>query len=225
MTVGQPPKPYVMSRQVVLIIEIILSVSALLTVGAVLLSGTSYNHLLKDRLSRLFVTLHIPLNLAPQNPILHQLNIDKKLVLIQHEFGINGTTGGATISLNKGDTVQITIINAGKMAHNFGIAKLSNQSLDLIKKTKNEPLSERIKTIPYDVVAAIPCPGCVPKFERGHISSFILPDERAETTFQVQEAGNFKYFCMVRGHLWLGMMGDFIVHDSGNGNNGLSRNE
>jgi uncharacterized cupredoxin-like copper-binding protein len=225
MTVGQPPKPYIMSRRIVIIIGIILSLSALLTVGAGLMSESSYNHLLKDRISRLFVALHVPLNLAPSNPTLQQLKIDRKLVLIQHEFGFNGTTGGPTISLNKGDIVQITIINAGQMAHNFGIAKLSNQSLDLIKKTNNEPLAERMKTIPYDIIATIPCPGCVPKFGIGHVNSFILPDARTETTFQVQEAGNFKYFCMVRGHLWLGMMGDFVVHDSGNENNGLSRNE
>jgi uncharacterized cupredoxin-like copper-binding protein len=100
------------------------------------------------------------------------------------------------------------------MAHNFGIAKLSKQSLDLIKKTNNESLTSRVKNIPYLDLSAIPCPGCVQKFAKGQINSFILPGERAQITFLAQEAGNFKYFCMVRGHLWLGMMGDFIVHDS-----------
>jgi len=36
------------------------------------------------------------------------------------------------------------------MAHNFGIAKLSQQSLDLMKQTKNMSLPDRIKHIPHD---------------------------------------------------------------------------
>jgi plastocyanin len=39
------------------------------------------------------------------------------------------------------------------------------------------------------------------------------PDTQQVTTFTANEAGNFKYFCMVRGHLWLGMIGDLTVQD------------
>jgi uncharacterized cupredoxin-like copper-binding protein len=227
MTVGGGPlKPYIVNRRVVLIIGFILSISAMLTIGAGLFSEVPHRDSLKDRISKLLVTLHLPLIPSMNsNHTSQHLKVDKKLVLIQHEYGFNGTTGGPTISLNKGETVQITVINAGYMAHNFGIAKLSKQSLDLLKKTDNETLPERMKNIPYDALAAIPCPGCVQKFSKGQINSFILPGARAETTLLVQEAGNFKYFCMVRGHLWLGMMGDFIVHDSGIKKVGLSRNK
>jgi hypothetical protein len=47
MTVEQLLKPYIMSRRVVIIIRIILSLSALLTVD----TESSYNHLLKVRIS------------------------------------------------------------------------------------------------------------------------------------------------------------------------------
>lgn len=225
MTIGGPPKAYIVNRRVVLIIGFTLSISAILTIGAGLFSEVPHSDSLKDRISNLLVTLHLPITLSTDSdPTSQHLKVDKKLVLVQHEYGFNGTTGGPTISLRKGETVQITVINAGYMAHNFGIAKLSEQSLNLLKKTNNESLPERMKNIPYEALAAIPCPGCVQKFSNGQINSFILPGARAETTFLVQEAGNFKYFCMVRGHLWLGMMGDFIVHDSGIEKFGISRN-
>ena len=35
----------------------------------------------------------------------------------------------------------------------------------------------------------------------------------ATSTVTSNEAGNFKYFCQVRGHLWLGMVGDLTVQD------------
>jgi uncharacterized cupredoxin-like copper-binding protein len=223
MTVGGPPKPYIVNRRVVLIICFILSISAILTIGAGLFSDIPKNDSLKDLLSKLSVTFHLPLTPSTNsNPTSQHLKVDKKLVLLQHEYGFNGTTGGPTISLTKGEIVQITIINAGNMAHNFGIAKLSKQSLDLLNKTNNESLTERVKNIPYSALSSIPCPGCIQKFAKGHINSFILPGARAQITFLVQEAGNFKYFCMVRGHLWLGMMGDFVVHDSGSEKIGTS---
>jgi FtsP/CotA-like multicopper oxidase with cupredoxin domain len=143
-------------------------------------------------------------------------HIDKRFVLIQHDFGWNGTFGGPTIRVNKGDVVQITIINAGMMAHNFGIANLSNQSLDLLQKTMNMPLPDRVRYLPYSVMAAMPCPGCQPKFQEGQIDQFMQPDTQQVTTFTATQAGHFKYFCQVRGHLWLGMVGDFDVVDTNN---------
>jgi uncharacterized cupredoxin-like copper-binding protein len=215
MTVGGSSKPYVINRRMVLIICFILSISAVLTIGAGLFSDTPNNNSLKDRIDKLLATFHLSMTRSTNsNPTSQHLKVDKKLVLVQHEYGFNGTTEGPTISLTKGETVQITIINAGNMAHNFGIAELSKKSLDLLKKTNNESLTDRVKNIPYVALSSIPCPGCVQKFAKGQINSFILPGERAQITFLVQQAGNFKYFCMVRGHLWLGMMGDFVVRDS-----------
>jgi FtsP/CotA-like multicopper oxidase with cupredoxin domain len=138
---------------------------------------------------------------------------DRRFVLIQHEFGWNGTTGGPPIVVNKGDVVQITIINSGLMAHNFGIAKISQQSTDIMKETKNMSLPDRVKSIPYDVMAVMPCPGCQPVFEEGYVTMFIQPGTKQVVTFTASQTGNFKYFCMIRSHLWLGMVGDFIVRN------------
>jgi uncharacterized cupredoxin-like copper-binding protein len=146
----------------------------------------------------------------------HQQQITRKIVLVQHDFGWNGTNGGPTIRVNKGDVVQITIINAGQMAHNFGIGKPSQQTMNIMKSVMQLPLSERVQKIPYNVMAAMPCPGCQPQFEDGHIKQFMKPDTQMVTTFTANKAGNYKYFCMVRGHIWLGMVGDFDVVDVGN---------
>jgi uncharacterized cupredoxin-like copper-binding protein len=151
------------------------------------------------------------------NPNQH---IDKRFVLIQNDFGWNGTSGGPPIVVNKGEVVQIVVINAGRMAHNFGIAEPSGQTLSILKQTQNMPLSDRVGYIPYNVMATMPCPGCQPVFEQGHIKQFLHPDTQQVTTFVANKAGNFKYFCMVRGHLWLGMVGDLIVED--NASNGPS---
>lgn len=51
MTVEQLLIPYIVSNRVVIIIRIILSLSALLTVDTEPLSESSYNHLLKVRIS------------------------------------------------------------------------------------------------------------------------------------------------------------------------------
>lgn len=145
-----------------------------------------------------------------------QQQVTRKIVLIQNDFGWNGTSGGPTIRVNKGDVVQITIINAGQMAHNFGIGKPSPQTMKIMNSIMQLPLSERVQKIPYDVMAAMPCPGCQPQFEEGHVKQFMKPDTQMVTTFTANKAGNFKYFCMVRGHIWLGMVGNFDVVDVGN---------
>jgi FtsP/CotA-like multicopper oxidase with cupredoxin domain len=149
-----------------------------------------------------------PANNANTNTNQH---IDKRFVLVQHDFGWNGTFGGPPIRVSKGDVVQITIINAGMMAHNFGIAAFSQQSLALLQKSMNMPLPDRVRYLPYNVMAAKPCPGCKPVFQGGEIDQFMQPDSQQVVTFTASQAGQFKYFCQVRGHLWLGMIGDFIV--------------
>jgi FtsP/CotA-like multicopper oxidase with cupredoxin domain len=143
-------------------------------------------------------------------------HIDKRFVLIQHDFGWNGTFGGPPIRVNKGDVVQITIINAGMMAHNFGIAAIPQQTLSLLQKTINMPLPDRVRYLPYNVMAGKPCPGCEPVFQEGQVEAFMQPDTQQVVTFTASQAGQFKYFCQVRGHLWLGMIGDFIVVNTSN---------
>jgi FtsP/CotA-like multicopper oxidase with cupredoxin domain len=62
-------------------------------------------------------------------------------------------------------------------------------------------------------MAAMPCPGCQPVFEKAHINYFIQPGAQQVVTFTADQSGIYKYFCMVRGHIWLGMAGDFIVEN------------
>jgi FtsP/CotA-like multicopper oxidase with cupredoxin domain len=150
-------------------------------------------------------------------------HINKRFVLIQHDFGWNGTFGGPTLRVNKGDVVQITVINAGTMAHNFGIAALSKETLNLLQKTTNMALPDRIRYLPYNTMAIIPCPGCQQKFQEGAIDQFMQPDTQQVTTFTANEAGHFNYFCQVRGHLWLGMVGDLDVVNGTNATSQVTR--
>jgi uncharacterized cupredoxin-like copper-binding protein len=143
--------------------------------------------------------------------------VNKHFVLVAHDFGFNASNGGPTIQVTKGDTVQMTFINAGHMAHNFGMAKLSDETSKIINETKETPIDQRVSKIPYDVMAAMPCPGCQEKFDEGHIEDFVLPDQQQITIFVANESGHFKYFCQVRGHIWMGMMGDLIVVDKPSG--------
>jgi uncharacterized cupredoxin-like copper-binding protein len=138
----------------------------------------------------------------------------KRIVLIQQDFGWNGTIGGPPIILNKGDRVQLLVINRGHMAHNFGMASVPQKVLDQLNNQTNVPLDQRINNIPYDTMAAMPCPDCKAIFEEGHIKLFIEPGTQQVSTFVADKSGQFKYFCMVRGHLWLGMIGDVIVREN-----------
>ncbi|MDQ3848178.1 MAG: plastocyanin/azurin family copper-binding protein [Thermoproteota archaeon] len=138
---------------------------------------------------------------------------DREFILVANDFGWNGSQNGPVIRVTKGDVVQLTISNAGQMAHNFGIAKLSDRATQLMGETKDMTLPERVSQIPYSDMAKMPCPDCEKKFEQGHIEFFIKPGNQRTVTFTADEDGQFKYFCMVRGHIWLGMNGDFIVEE------------
>ena len=138
---------------------------------------------------------------------------DREFILVANDFGWNGSQNGPVIRVTKGDVVQLTISNAGQMAHNFGIAKMSDRATELMGETKDMTLPERVSHIPYSDMAKMPCPDCEKKFEQGHIEFFIKPGNQRTVTFTADEDGQFKYFCMVRGHIWLGMNGDFIVEE------------
>jgi plastocyanin len=197
------PKPYTFNGKVILGIGVILAAAAGSTVIA--MSASTSPQIRLSQASTIDGGASSSAALAQKNQAPSQ-HIDKKFVLIQKDFGWNGTNGGPTIVVSKGDVVQVTIINAGRMAHNFGIAKVSEKSLSM-------SLPNRANHMPYDVMAAMPCPDCHPFFQQGHIESFMQPDTQQVTTFTANEAGNFKYFCQVRGHLWLGMIGDLTVQD------------
>ena len=138
---------------------------------------------------------------------------DREFILVAKDFGWNGSQNGPVIRVTKGDVVQLTVSNAGHMAHNFGIAKMSDRATELMEETKDMTLPQRVGHIPYSDMAKMPCPDCEKKFEPGHIEFFIKPGNQQTVTFTADESGQFKYFCMVRGHIWLGMIGDFIVEE------------
>ena len=201
------PKPYTFNGKVVLGIGLILAAAAGSTIVAMGVSTSPQIHL-----SPAGKMVAGTSTFGQKDQTLSQ-HIDKKFVLIQKDFGWNGTNGGPVIVVNKGDVVQITIINAGRMAHNFGIAKVSGKTMDILNQIGNMPLPDRANNIPYNVMADMPCPDCHPFFQEGQIERFMQPDTQQVTTFTANEAGDFKYFCMVRGHLWLGMIGDLTVQD------------
>jgi plastocyanin len=201
------PKPYTFNGKVVLGIGLILAAAAGSTIAAMGVSTSPQIHL--SQAGKMMAGTSA---FGQKDQTLSQ-HIDKKFVLVQKDFGWNGTNGGPAIVVNKGDVVQITIINAGRMAHNFGIAKVSGKTMDILNQIGNMPLPDRANNVPYNVMAAMPCPDCHPFFQEGQIERFMQPDTQQVTTFTANEAGNFKYFCMVRGHLWLGMIGDLTVQD------------
>ena len=142
---------------------------------------------------------------------------DRSFVLIQNEFGWNGTSGGPLITVTKGDRVQITIINAGRMVHNFGIARVSKVTENLLDQISNARATNKIENMSYTQLSAMPCPGCQPVYSQAHIDKFMSPLSQQTVFFKASESGNFKYFCMVRGHLWLGMIGNLVIQDRNQG--------
>lgn len=151
------------------------------------------------------------------NKIIHPptTKVDRNFVLVQNDFGWNGTSGGPTIIVNKGDNVQIVIINAGNMAHNFGIAKVAAKTESLLDSNRaNEvSLSGRLKNLSYSQISAMPCPDCKPVYRQAQVDAFMPPLSQQVVAFKADQAGTFKYFCMVRGHIWLGMIGSLIVQN------------
>lgn len=216
-------KGYSFNGNVIIGIAIVIAIAAGSTIYGLTLSESARIHLSTSSLfqnnNAQFLSGPISTsnyNVKAQLVNQHQQQVTRKIVLIQNDFGWNGTSGGPTIRVSKGDVVQITVINAGQMAHNFGIAKVSAETMNIMNNLMQLPLYERVQKIPYSVMAAMPCPGCHPQFEEGHINQFMNPDTQMVTTFKANDAGNYKYFCMVRGHIWLGMIGELDVVDVGN---------
>lgn len=222
------PKSYAFNGKVVIGIGIIMAMAAIITMFMGFLSQSSQINLSVNSLLPSFISSSL-VNHSPNSEMATEQqqqssssslpnpssnNNFKRITLIQQDFGWNGTIGGPPIILNKGDRVQLLVINRGHMAHNFGMASLPQKILDQLNNQTNVPLDQRINNVPYDTMASMPCPDCKAQFEEGHIKLFIEPGTQQVSTFVADKAGQFKYFCMVRGHLWLGMIGDVIVREN-----------
>lgn len=110
-------KGYSLNGKVVIGIGLVMIAAAASTILAMAASQSSQIHLSTKKVFGTSLLEPVPPNTNE--------HIDKRFVLVQYDFGWNGTIGGPTIKVNKGDVVQITIINAGMMAHNFAIADFS----------------------------------------------------------------------------------------------------
>jgi uncharacterized cupredoxin-like copper-binding protein len=200
-------KPYTFNGRVLMAIGIVLAVAAAGTIFAMAVSQSpqiSFSSSPK-------ISTMLGLSSAAKALQLSDKKVDRELVLVADDFGWNGSQHGPNIRVTQGETIRLSVINAGKMAHNFGIAEVPQDTKALMDRLDNLPVDERLAQISYDQMSAHPCPGCKGVFDNAHIMRFILPGEQQVVTFTADKAGVFKYFCMVRGHLWLGMSGDFIV--------------
>jgi uncharacterized cupredoxin-like copper-binding protein len=213
------PTSYAFNGRVVMGIGIIMGMALVITIYMGTISQSQQIHLSLNSLMPSFVSSFFSNSDNNHMPVLFQSvspskNVDKRIVLIQQDFGWNGTNGGPPIVVNKGDRIQLVVINRGHMAHNFGIGVLPKQVADLMDKEKNVTLEKRMEDISYDSMSAMPCPGCQKVYEQAHINLFMKPGTQQTTTFVADKPGHFNYFCMVRGHLWLGMIGDLTVREN-----------
>ncbi len=225
-------KSYSFNGKVVLGIGIIMVISAITTICMAIYSESprihlSVNSFLSSYLvSPFLLSFHHSHDTSSpsQTTVPSSKVINKRIILIQQDFGWNGTDGGPPIIVNKGDIVQLVIINRGHMAHNFGIGSFPKKVIDLIDKEQNVTLENRLQHISYDDISAMPCPGCQAEFKSGHVNIFMEPGTQQTSTFVANKVGHFKYYCMVRGHLWLGMFGDLIVKENTESSNNNANN-
>lgn len=203
-------EPYTFNGRVVIGIGIVFVVAAVCTAFAMMASQSPQISITSPATFAMFSSF---LSANGQQPT---KKIDSDLVLVANDFGWNGSTSGPVIRITKGETVRLTVINAGKMAHNFGIAEVPQDTQKLLDSLNGVALPDRLGKVSYQQMSAEPCPGCKVVLPGAHIMRYIMPGEQQAVTFTADSAGSFKYFCMVRGHLWLGMNSDFLV-ESGKG--------
>lgn len=199
-------KSYLFSGKVIVGISLFMALAAIITFFSSFYSASPFIHLLSTDSK----------NVQPNSysaPNSDREKVDRTFVLIQNEFGWNGTSGGPTITVTKGDVVRITIINAGNMVHNFGIAKISKLTQGLLDNASKHAITGKLGNLSYNQLSAMPCPGCQFVYAQAHIDAFMPPLSQQAIQFKATDSGNFNYFCMVRGHLWLGMIGNLNVQD------------
>jgi plastocyanin len=106
----------------------------------------------------------------------------------QYGFGNSSatiTSPGPTLTFHSGDTVNVTLQNAGTMAHNWAI-------VDTKSSTGTVLWSAQIASSTNGVQVG----------------------QSESVTFTVGNSGNYYYICQVDGHVALGMWGNVVVESA-----------
>ena len=92
------------------------------------------------------------------------------------------TSPGPTLTLTSGDTVTVTLHNAGTMPHNFAIVDSKSSTATVLWNSQIQSSSNPVS-----------------------------PGSSASVTFTVGNVGNYYYVCQVDAHVALGMWGNVVV--------------
>jgi len=106
----------------------------------------------------------------------------------QYGFGDSASsiaTPGPTLTLTSGDTVTVTLHNAGTMSHNFAIVNAKSSTASVLWSAQVDSPSNGVPA-----------------------------GQSASVTFTVGSAGNYYYICQVDGHVALGMWGNVVVQSA-----------
>ncbi|HUK85846.1 MAG TPA: sulfocyanin-like copper-binding protein [Candidatus Acidoferrum sp.] len=106
----------------------------------------------------------------------------------QYGFGDSASsisTPGPTLTLTAGDTVTVTLHNAGTMSHNFAIVNAKSSTATVLWNAQIDSASNGVPA-----------------------------GSQASVTFTVGAAGNYFYICQVDGHVALGMWGNVVVQSA-----------
>jgi plastocyanin len=92
---------------------------------------------------------------------------------------------GPTLTLTSGDSVTVTLHNAGTMSHNFAIVNAKSSTATVLWSAQVDSASNGVPA-----------------------------GSSASVTFTVGDAGNYYYICQVDGHVALGMWGNVVVQSA-----------
>jgi len=106
----------------------------------------------------------------------------------EYGFG-NGSSSisspGPTLTFISGQTVTLTLQNAGTMPHNFAIVNAKSSTATVLWSA-----------------------------QVGSLSNPVNQGSSGSVTFTVGSAGNYYYICQVDGHVALGMWGNVVVQSA-----------
>jgi uncharacterized cupredoxin-like copper-binding protein len=104
----------------------------------------------------------------------------------EYGFGNSSTTitsPGPTLTFKVGDVVNMTLVNVGKMPHNWIISDVKQVGSEVVFGAE---------------VASDTAP--------------LLSNQTASHVFTITQAGRYFYLCEISGHLQLGMWGNLVVN-------------